>query len=75
MEKVVNGRLDTITTTTQEVYRVLKIVFKFVFFEMSKTNSNTCKKFNSLLVVYYESFFFLGLIKFNIFFLNDSKVA
>ena len=47
MEKVVNGRLDAITITTQEVYRILKIVFKFVLFQISKTNSNTCKKFNS----------------------------
>ena len=47
MEKVVNGRVDTIMTTIQKVYMVLKSVFKFVLFQMSKTNSNTCKKLNS----------------------------
>ena len=31
-EKEVNGSPDTVTTITQKVYRILKIVFKFVLF-------------------------------------------
>ena len=30
MEKDVNGRFDTITTTTSRVYRILDILFKFL---------------------------------------------
>ena len=37
-EKEVNGRLDAVTTATLSVYRILKIEFKFVLFQMSKTS-------------------------------------
>ena len=47
MEKEVKGRLDTVTTIPQAVYRILEIVVKFVLFEMTKTNSEAGKKFNS----------------------------
>ena len=54
MEKEGNGRLDTLTTTTlQRVYRILEIMFKFMFFQMTKDNSKTCKKFDSEWVVYF----------------------
>ena len=48
MEKEVNGRLDTITATTLKVYRNLKILFKYMLFQMTMTNSKTCMKFNTL---------------------------
>ena len=51
MEKEVNGRFDTITTTTSRPYRIVKIVLKFLFFQMTKTNSEKCPKFNFLWVV------------------------
>ena len=36
MEKEVNGRLDALTTATlQRVYRILEVVFNFVFFQMT----------------------------------------
>ena len=35
-EKEVNGRLDTVTTTKERVYRILDSMFKLVFFQMTK---------------------------------------
>ena len=43
MEKEVNGRFNTITATTS------RIVFKYLFFQMSKTNSPKCPKFKLFL--------------------------
>ena len=36
-----------------------------MLFQMTKTNSKECKKFNSYWVVYFKVLFCLGLIKFN----------
>ena len=47
MKKEKNGRLETVNTTTQRVYRMFEIVFEFILFQMIKTNSKMYKKFNS----------------------------
>ena len=48
METEVNRRLNTVTTTTQRVYRIF---VKFLLFQKSKSNSKTCKSFNFYWVV------------------------
>ena len=73
MEKEVNGRLDTVTTTTQRVYRILIIEFKFVLFLVHKTN---CVR--SLIrwgLCNLTKLLCLGLIKFNIYFSKVSKAT
>ena len=47
MKKKVNSRLDTVTTTAQKIHKILEIVFKLALFQITKSNSKTCKKFNS----------------------------
>ena len=40
----VKERLNTINKATQRLCRSLEIVFKFVLFQITKTNSKTCKE-------------------------------
>ena len=35
MDKEINGRLDTVTTTTKRLYKIFEIVIKFVLFQMT----------------------------------------
>lgn len=50
MIKELNGRLHDGTTTTQSVYKILEIVFKFVSFRLLKLVSESSLKFFSGLV-------------------------
>lgn len=36
-EKKVNGRLDSVARTAERVYRIMDTIFKFVFFQMTKS--------------------------------------
>ena len=44
MEKEMNYWFYIISTTTERVYRILKIVFKFMLFYVTKANSKTCQE-------------------------------
>ena len=46
MEKEMNNILGTVITSTHRVYRILGVVFKLMLFQMTTTNSKTCKNFN-----------------------------
>ena len=75
MKKEKNGRLDTVNTTTQGVYRILEIVFEFILFQMIKTNSKMYKNLIPSGLCLLEVLSSLNLIKFNICFLKDAKVV
>ena len=66
MVKEGNGTLDTVSTTTPGVYRILEIVYEFFLFHMIKTSSKMHKKFipsekilKVILKVYFKLFEFL----------------
>ena len=46
IEKRMSNRLDAITTTTQRIKRILKIMFQFVLFKMANTGSKIMREFD-----------------------------